>query len=296
MKYSYLLKIFLTIFLVGVLLLKINISEVIQIFKSINLYFLLISLLFVPLLCVIRTLRWTILLESIKIDIQFIRAFNLMMIGSFYGLLTPGKIGEFGRALHFQNNKSLSVATIMIEKMIDIGILFFLSFITILFFLKNEPNLLYSLIILGIGCLIVLILFFQESLLIKIGKLFGLDNNHINEFFFILKKLIHNYPLMIKSIGLTFFFYLMNYSMGIFLAFSAGFSPFAVISYPIIILIGNIPITISGIGIRESIGSIIFVILGESAANGFVYSLLVFVLTTLIPGIWGYFLSMRNKF
>jgi hypothetical protein len=61
---------------------------------------------------------------------------------------------------------------------------------------------------------------------------------------------------------------------------------------PIVVLMGNIPITISGLGLRESIGSLCFVLLGESAANGFVFSLLLFIFITVIPAIFGYVIIM----
>lgn len=294
MKYSSLFKILLTVILIVVLLLKINVSEIVGVFKSINYFFMIPVLILVPVLYVIRSMRWKILLDSVEIKISLKHALDLILIGSFYGLITPGKIGEFGRIFYLDEKKTISVATVMMEKTMDIAVLIVLSLITVFIFFRGISILL--ILIIGCGLLGVcgLYLISHESFLIKIGGVFHFDTASIKQYLDFSKKMIRNYSLMKYSIALTILYYFIAYIIGALIAIASGFKFLTVISLPIIVLIGNIPLTISGIGIRESIGSMMFVFLGQSAADGFVYALFIFILITVIPGVYGYILTMKR--
>lgn len=296
MKYSFLIKIILTIILIGVLLLKIDIANIITVFHSIEYVYLFPAIILVPLLYVIRAMRWKILLDAVGININLLHSFNLMMMGSFYGLISPGKIGEFGRVFHLNEKKTLSIATVMVEKSMDVAILIFLSLFTTIFYFNGNFSLVMILLTCCILGLFVFYLGLQESFLVRIGKILHFDQIMIQQYLHFVKGMIKDYPLMGKSVSFTLLYYFVAYVISLVIAVSANFLPITIISMPIVVLIGNIPLTISGIGIRESVGSMMFVQLGGTAADGFVFSLLLFLLITLIPGIWGYFLTMKREY
>jgi hypothetical protein len=109
MKIPLSLKIFLTLALLGVLFLKVDFFEIIQIFLSLNIFYLIGALFLVLVLYMIRTLRWNLFLRSFSITLPFLQSFKILLIGTFYGLVTPGKIGEVGRAYHMDEKKVLTV-------------------------------------------------------------------------------------------------------------------------------------------------------------------------------------------
>jgi hypothetical protein len=60
-----------------------------------------------------------------------------------------------------------------------------------------------------------------------------------------------------------------------------------VLSFPIIPLLGNLPIAFSGLGLREHISATLFDGIGAGAATGPAFSLLLFTVSTLLPGLLG---------
>ena len=100
---------------------------------------------------------------------------------------------------------------------------------------------------------------------------------------------------MSKVALLTICYYLIAYISAFFLLLALDANTLAVISLPLIVLMGNIPITISGLGLRESVATILFILLGEEGAYGFSFSILIFLTFTLLPGVLGYFLVITTR-
>jgi uncharacterized membrane protein YbhN (UPF0104 family) len=101
-------------------------------------------------------------------------------------------------------------------------------------------------------------------------------------------------PLMGGVLLITASYYAINYIIGYFILLALNVDVIAVITIPIIILIGNVPITISGLGLRESVGAVCFTLLGGEGTYGFSFSLILFGIITLIPGLAGYILAMKT--
>jgi glycosyltransferase 2 family protein len=287
-------KIFLTVLIMAVLLFKVNIFEVVNILFSMDMRYLIGAFLLVPVTYLIRTFRWSMMLEFFEIFQNFFRSFKIILIGVFYGLITPGKIGELGRAYHMPEKKVLTLPTVFMEKLVDISTLIVLCFFTIIIWFPKDTTLLLLL-----SCSIIMLIFgvfflTNEKFIFAILKFARIESSDCDQFSQNFRRLLCNYPLMGKSFLLSLLYYLISYFIGFFIILAGGFLTITVTTMPIIILLGNIPLTISGLGIRESIGSIAFVYLGDSAANGFVFAFLLFVITTVIPGIFGYFFAMRE--
>ncbi len=60
-----------------------------------------------------------------------------------------------------------------------------------------------------------------------------------------------------------------------------------VLSFPIIPLLGNLPITFSGLGLREHVSAALFRGIGADTAAGPAFSLSLFTVATLVPGLLG---------
>jgi len=292
MKKITILKIFLTLLFFYILFYKIDINSILYVLQSLNIFFLICALAMVPILYLIRTWRWRYFLVSLGISLPFYQSFKIMLIGNFYGLITPGKIGEFGRAFHISEKKSLTIPTIIMEKLLDIVVLVILSIITILYFFQDSTFMKITIFLISIGVFVAIYLSINEKFMGLIGKTFGISPENVGNFIITFKKLIRNYPIVIKSVLITIIYYFIAYCIAFFIVISGNMKLEGIFMLPIVVLMGNIPITISGLGLRESIGSLCFVLLGESAANGFVFSLLLFIFITVIPAIFGYVIIM----
>ena len=294
MRKEPLLRIGLTILLSIVLFKKINLFEVMDILSSLHLSYLVIAIFFVPILYIIRTYKWSILLDSIKIKKPFVNLFKILIIGVFYGLVTPGKVGEIGRAFHLDEKKSVTIPTILIEKIIDIVILVLLSLLAVILFFNDYSAFKYIILICAFVVLLGTWLLTKRRFIYLITKPFKIKDENVDIYVDKFMKLVKDKGVMFKVTILTICYYLIAYILAIFLLLSLDVNTLAVITLPLIILLGNVPITISGLGLRESVATICFILLGENGAYGFSFSILLFLSITLLPGIFGYFLGITT--
>jgi len=295
MRRDGLIKIALTALFFIVLFSRLDLHELWSTLLSLNLKYLILSMFFVPILYIIRTYRWGVLLKSVGIEKIFVNLFKVLLIGVFYGLITPGKVGELSRAYYLDEKKSVTISTILMEKLIDVFVLALLSIITLIIFFHNNPILTYVILISAFAAILSTWLFANKRFLSLVTKLFKIKYEDVEIFTDSFSRLRKNRSAMSKTTFLAFLYYLVHYILAILMLYSMGANPFAVVTLPLIILMGNVPITISGLGMRESIGAICFVLLGESGAQGFLFSLLLFFTITLIPGIFGYLLTIKDK-
>jgi len=294
MKNSTILKIFLTILLLVILVIKVDFIEVIRITASLNLFSIVSALALVPVLYAIRAIRWNIFLRSVDVVIPLSQSYKVLLIGNFYGLVTPGKIGELGRAYHMNEKKVVTLPTIIMEKIADICTLICLSVLTVILFFQNNSYMLIGTILCAVVIIFGLFILTNKKIILYITSFLKTDQDNSRQFTENLQGLLRNYPVIGNAFLMTIVYYLVAYVLGYLIILAAGFDPIVLITLPIIVLMGNIPLTISGLGLRESIGSLSFVYLGDTAANGFVFSFLIFFMITVIPGIVGYLLTLKE--
>lgn len=139
MKY---LRALLTVLIVAVLLYfflqNVNFKEVVSIIKGINPLYPVVFFLGLYLQYYIRAYRWGIILGTHKKNISFWNLYHYTLIGFFISTLIPGRVGEPARGILLaadENiNKSYGLASVVIERLIDI-LMIVLFFIVSLFFL-----------------------------------------------------------------------------------------------------------------------------------------------------------------
>jgi hypothetical protein len=89
------------------------------------------------------------------------------------------------------------------------------------------------------------------------------------------------------------FYYAFNFAAGVLLLrdLVARVPPTLLLGFPIIPLLGNLPIAFSGLGLREQVSAALFAPLGAGAAAGPAFSLAWFTVATLVPGVVGLLLA-----
>ena len=50
-------------------------------------------------------------------------SYRLTLVGTFYGMITPGRVGEFARALHVQGPRAAMMASVVWDRVADVLIL-----------------------------------------------------------------------------------------------------------------------------------------------------------------------------
>lgn len=214
----------------------------------------------------ISTIRWKILLEHFDIKTSTYKLFLIYFGTSFYNFFSPSIIGgDIARTYHsakIDPNRTNIISSIMMDRFTGLIALLSITFIISLFNLQlfgYELLLLNSIILIGLFLSIYII--FINNILIK---LYLFLNNYVKFSTTIGDKLknIHaavisyknNKSIIFKALWYSFLFQLVSSITFYFLTVSVGIKIpffFTIFSFFLIQLVTLIPISISGIGVRE---------------------------------------------
>ncbi|MBL7075408.1 flippase-like domain-containing protein [candidate division KSB1 bacterium] len=249
-----------------------------------------------PLNVALQYFRWRFLLRLIAPTIKNHEVFGSLMVGYTFGIMTPGRLGEYGRVFYLRNCSRLQafglsvldkiysmivtlcigmiglflIPNFILDKNLYVVVsvlLFILTVIFILLFFALNPNiprsLLYS---------INIILPRRE----KIKKLIGsLDHFHYRQARILLSFCLAFY------VTFTLQFFLLTRAFE-----NVGLFPgFISIASTMVILI--LPISLANLGIRELAAVFFFHQFGIQSYTAFNAAFILFVINILIPSIIG---------
>ena len=282
MKLKNLLKIVISFLLLFYLIYKLQPSKIISVFKEVNYFYFLFLILIIPLMQFIKVLKWNLFLKKMNLHYNKKRLLKITLYGSLLGMITPGRVGELYKIKFLKDEKSKTLPTVLGDKIIDIFNLLFLAIIVSPFFLKSSYF--YPLLI-GISFFLIFIVFIitNKSFINLISKLLNINlknqENYLNNILSIMK----DKKLLIS----TFLFATLYHSLNMVLYFivlksiDSSLPWILSLSLPILTIFGNLPITLSGLGLREGIAVLIFRNFGLDPSTGFTFSLLVFSVVSL---------------
>ncbi|RLI92133.1 MAG: UPF0104 family protein [Candidatus Altiarchaeales archaeon] len=294
-KIELILKISITIILLVFLVTKIKPQNIDNTLTNAKLSLLMLSMLLTPLLYLIRAIKWNLLLKCSGINEKFSKVFIALVIGVFYGILTPGKTGELMRVFYIPHEKSKTLPTILWEKLTDIFALILLSILSIIIFFNNSI-LVYSIFLLLFVVVIGIFFIMNERIVNFVFNLLSISKESKGNYLKGMYKILYDKGVMFRAFALTLLYYTVVLIVGavILRALDPDIDILLTFSLPILILLGNLPITISGLGLREFVAVLCFNVLGEETSIGFSFSILLFSIIIVIPGIVGYILTIIN--
>ena len=236
----------------------VSVNNVFEAIKSINVYLLPIIISLYVLFLVISTICVKTLLKQ---NIRFQKLFKYYSLSWVFGLLLPGKIGEFSLAFFLKREGLRLIPSFVIfflDKFITFIFLTLVTFFGVFFFFDFRQSVYF---ILSTSFIIFLVFSFLNIKVfwVLIPKKY---RSHSEEF-------VKEYNLFFKEnrkkIYLNFIFtsfkWIVN-SLAIFLVFlSLGVMPnilYVLVINTITAMASLIPITINGLGIRQSLGVYLF--------------------------------------
>ncbi len=290
------------------ILIKLDISEIINEIKNADLFFLIVAFIFVAMSLLIQTLKWFVIAQKQKIKIPFFESFKVNLITNFYSLVTPSKIGSLVRINYlkkYSKNVGKPISNFVLDKIMDLSSIFFMAIIFSIIF-RNRLNFIPIEIFIIVFLLMVLFtfifvnkkrsafmlrFFYKKTIPKKLQEKTKLTFNSFYEnmpkkrdfvLFFIL-----NIWTWINIYAITFF---VGKSLGIELSFL-----YFLAILPIGTLVAMIPISIGGLGTREAVLIKLFGLFGISATKVFSMSIISLVIVSFIPSIIASFLIIKNK-
>lgn len=191
----------------------------------------------------LSALRWKIILKKLDCEINYQDAISLYMASLPLAKISPASSGDLIRAYYLKEKikPSLSIGGIIFERMLDF---FVLGVFAITFGIIRGEKIS---IITGMSVVIGIIILFTLGNKIKIEK--------IKNFLQIYKIILKNINTIILAIGCTLllWFVIIGYIKLIFLALGTSLDFTQILAtQPLIIFLSLLPISLSGIGVRES--------------------------------------------
>lgn len=270
-----LIKVVLSLGILGFVLYKIDLQQLADVFKRVNIWYLLLALLFFALSKLISAFRLNSFLKRIGIDISDKFNIKLYLLGMFYNLFLPGGIGGDGYKIYLLNKRFNVKAkqifwAILMDRVMGLLALFCLAAGLAMFIPIPEvyKNFVWLLIPLGIAA------------------------------FYVFTSLWFSYfkTIFVKTLGQSFLVQLSQVASAIFILMSIQvFNDTS--SYVFVFLVSSIvaalPITIGGIGSREVTFLLGAEIMHLDISNSIALSLLFYIITALVS-LGGIYFSIKS--
>ena len=77
------------------ILFNIDINHLLDILSHSNIYYLIFALLLNLPMQIIKSVRWNLILKNQNYKITFIETFLIYSASTYFGIITPGRIGDF---------------------------------------------------------------------------------------------------------------------------------------------------------------------------------------------------------
>lgn len=295
--------------ILAVILFRIDLGHLLAVLSGINVPLLIaISLITIPQLF-LKSLRWHYLLKMQNIEYSIFKSFVTYAKGIYFGIITPGRLGELIKVVYLRNEKSVEVgegfSSVLLDRFFDVYMLIIVSAMSCLKFSVTQP--VVWLFIIGILIFIPFILVvFKVEKVRRIFKkpfdfLFPAGRNsflrgHIESFYYGFRKIPTKGILLsfMLTVGIYTMFFVQCYFLSRLVNLNLGFVNVIFIS-SIASLVAVIPVSALGIGTRDATIVYFFGKIGIAAAKGIAYSFLMFFSFYIIGAIIG-FLSWNIKF
>jgi uncharacterized protein (TIRG00374 family) len=287
--------------LLALLLLRLDLRQVQQVIREANLLLTMASILAVVPLILVKTIRWQGILRSQAVQFRLWPAFMAYFGSLFIGLLTPGRLGEFVKALHVSQGckvpSARAFSSVLADRLLDLYALLLVSCLALLSLATGRVG---TSVILGSIAMttIPIVLFLNKityswlqhtaSKLGRPGQRLFAPGGWLYEMRLGLRQL--TFSGLLAASGLTVFAYLIFfgqcYLLALALKLPVGFVP---VSYAVALgsLVTLLPISISGLGTREAAMIAYLGTVGVSAEAALGFSLFVFLTFYVAGGLMG---------
>ncbi|MFO7891306.1 MAG: lysylphosphatidylglycerol synthase transmembrane domain-containing protein [bacterium] len=268
-----LLKLIISFALIVFLIKRIGISSIIEVISSVSLVWIGLALCIFLVSHCIGSYQWWLLLQAEKIKINFFNALKFYFVGLFFNNFLPSSLGgDLFRMFDinkFSSKGTSAVFSVIIDRFMGF---FVLSCFAVLAFpviilenLFDQQYITYFLIFIGIW-VFILFLFFNKKVAQPFAWVYEkLAPEEIHLKTIEVYRKIHSFgrsrSLFIKLVFIS----ILIQSLRIFMHYMVSRSLDVNVSckyfffiIPFIAIISSLPISIGGIGIRESIGMILF--------------------------------------
>ncbi|MFH0831815.1 MAG: lysylphosphatidylglycerol synthase transmembrane domain-containing protein [archaeon] len=285
---------------------RIGVGSVIQSVQGINYFYIIIALIFLPLVIMLQSLKWKVILDRQKIGIGIAETIKIQLVSIFYGFITPARIGSFIKIAYLQekiHNLGKSASSVVIDRILDLLTVLLLAGLGSLFLASKFSKVsVYILIIALCAAVLTALLLFESRsrLIFKFvysrmlpAKIKPKAKKSFDNFY----NSIPSHLFLLVPFGLSILTWLATYLQVFFVAKSLGIS----LAYPLLVgmlaistLFSLLPISIAGLGTREAALVTLLGFFSIPAAKVVTMSLLGVLTTNILVSLFGLWFSIKG--
>lgn len=266
---KFIVRLAIGIILIILLFFFVSPSAVIQSLRLINPVFLICAVLVYAVTFLILTTRWRLIVAHMGVYIPLGEAYQVFAGGVLYSDFTPGRIGDFTRAILVKERIGIHKGTIsvFIDRYIDIIVLTCLGISALVVYSSRFASILpqIALVVLLVIFAGVTVLFLQNSRIFSLMQKIPIFNipesaSHLQNAFLEFKN---GKKIIAEGIILTLLVWVTHALRIILITMGLGYTlslPDLFLILPLISALSLIPVTIAGLGLVE--GGLMAVIAG----------------------------------
>jgi glycosyltransferase 2 family protein len=307
-NFHLLLRISISVILMAVLALNTDLIGLLNIIVSADIWYLLIALLTTMVGVVISVLRWQILVKAFDKMASFYHMFRLVCLSLFYNFFVPGGFaGDIVRGIQTKNakmNQTQGLASVFIDRIMGLLAFMILGILGIIisFRLLEKENFLFITAVLFLGIILVLFVLNNRQITKRISRILQISqflHSKLSEFYHYVAFYKEEKILVLQALLISLIMALLNTATFYFIGLAVGsdvFFGYFLLFIPIITVVSYIPITYSGLGLREYSFVLLFTQVGMKTNALVSISLLYFgiILVLALLGMTYYILTGRN--
>lgn len=268
---------------------KIGLGKTLAVLGQADLCYLLAAFLLFVISLVIRTCRWFVLLRGLALGVPFGRLVHLYFVGAFFNAFLPtGFGGDVVRALELSGdtNTSAAVGTVLLDRMSGLLVLFAMGLIALPFtFTRLEPWLAGLLVGIAGGGLLAGALVLEGRFLRRVtGRLPSVFSLRGEGFLAQVYAAVTGCGrrAVLEALGVSLVFnavnVLINWLCGLAVGIPQG-PGFYFIVTPLISVTLLVPVSISGLGVRDWVAVALFGSVGVDANTAAAMSLSIYLVS-----------------
>ncbi|WP_108867116.1 lysylphosphatidylglycerol synthase transmembrane domain-containing protein [Aquimarina aquimarini] len=291
---------FFGLILLFVLIYKIGWEETFDSIKKVSFVHLLVAIGILWIALYLKSMRWKIVSISYGIPLKGFKAFKVFFIGLFLANITPGKLGDFARLLYIKDDlpsQKIGWSSLVMDRLFDLLCLMFFSALALVYYQVNFKLLKLAdnhwfIVFWGLAIVFVFlgIFWLRKKIINIIRPWWDAFNAHDLGWSTGGKSLLLTCMSMVLIYGV---FNYMAWAMHIEIDHLGLFLGTFVLG-----VLSLLPITVLGIGVRETSLVVIFQLYKLPAEDAIALSLIIFLLQLIsfIPGaIWFYLSPIKLK-
>ncbi|MDD5493142.1 MAG: lysylphosphatidylglycerol synthase transmembrane domain-containing protein [Dehalococcoidia bacterium] len=298
LSWGFLLRLTVSVVILAFILTRIDFKQSIEIISHINLWGFVFAFLLNLLFHFLFVLRWQAVLSLWDIKPGLVRLSIWHLVGMFFSLFLPTSVGgDIVKAYYFSKDTSqtsISFLSVFWDKYIGFVAFIFYAALTATYeLLKINGIEVYTLLIWVLVAAIAVLAIPASGLIMKLVGLLGKRLVRLQNILLLVhssfKMILRNYRTALLVFTYVLIALLLNVAVNYVLIYSMGLSTDLIpllILIPVITAINMLPISISGLGVREAAFILLFAQVGFTNDQSFALSILNFILLVLasLPG------------